>query len=450
MSFAIRVDNLGKRYRLGATHAGSIREVVNRAWKRVFGRQQAVLPHEEAHIRGISDRAVEEDGSFWALRDLSFEVHHGEVVGIVGRNGSGKSTLLKILSQITAPTTGRAQIHGRVASLLEVGTGFHPELSGRENVFLNGAILGMTKAVIRRKFDEIVAFSEIDRFLDTPVKRYSSGMYVRLAFAVAAHLDADILVVDEVLAVGDAAFQNKCLGKMGNVAKEGRTVLLVSHSMGPIAGLSSRVLVLEKGALVFDGPPRAGIEKYMSCPTASIRADLENVTDRWGPGQLTRLKSIALFNASGQPCDVFSMGEPVVVELELICTRPLNVPEIGIALTNTFGTTIHNFVSTWEGWQAPLDVGLHRFRIQIPRLVVHPGTYLFTPWAKHQAGNADDEVTHAIAFTVVGADLTGHRPYFEKYSESRCEVYCPSTWSYLGHFKESKNGPAKIELILDR
>jgi lipopolysaccharide transport system ATP-binding protein len=334
MSFAIRVDNLGKRYRLGATHAGSIREVVNRAWKRVFGRQQAVLPHEEAHIRGISDRAVEEDGSFWALRDLSFEVQPGEVVGIVGRNGSGKSTLLKILSQITAPTLGRAEIHGRVASLLEVGTGFHPELSGRENVYLNGAILGMTKAEIRRKFDEIVAFAEIEKFIDTPVKRYSSGMHVRLAFAVAAHLEPEILIVDEVLAVGDAAFQKKCLGKMGDVSRQGRTILFVSHNMGALRGLVNRGVLLEAGEIRANGNIDPVIDQYLQM--VFKRGNISQSSSKTSYPLL--ITKVILKDSCGIPITSLPPGAKLVIEIYYQAHRPLDRPQFWVGVHCQFGS----------------------------------------------------------------------------------------------------------------
>jgi lipopolysaccharide transport system ATP-binding protein len=249
----IKVENLGKRYRLRhqkeRQHYVTLRDVIADRLKRPFRSPNAGPPATE---------------DFWALKDVSFEIKKGEVVGIIGRNGAGKSTLLKILSRITRPSEGRVRLRGRVASLLEVGTGFHPELTGRENIFLNGAILGMTKAEIRRKFDEIVAFSEIDRFLDTPVKRYSSGMYVRLAFAVAAHLEPEILVVDEVLAVGDAGFQKKCLGKMHDVAAGGRTVLFVSHTMQAVSLLCSRGMLLRAGSLAYVGGVKETIDLYLS------------------------------------------------------------------------------------------------------------------------------------------------------------------------------------------
>ena len=264
----IRVEGLSKRYTLGAAsneRYTALRDVVAQGARRLMR---------------TGRRAAETDASssstdFWALKDVSFEVRRGEVVGIIGRNGAGKSTLLKILSRITEPTTGKITLKGRVASLLEVGTGFHPELTGRENIFLNGAILGMSRVEIKAKFDEIVAFAEVERFLDTPVKRYSSGMYVRLAFAVAAHLEPEILIVDEVLAVGDAQFQKKCLGKMQEVSKQGRTVLFVSHNMGTVANLCGRVVWLEQGRVRDIGPPNPQIARYTSESVVMSSASLD-------------------------------------------------------------------------------------------------------------------------------------------------------------------------------
>ena len=255
MSSVISIENVSKSYRLGIIGTGTLREDLQSWWHRKRGLPDPNLRVDQAHL------AIE-GHTLWALQDVSLEIAQGEVLGIIGRNGAGKSTLLKILSRVTAPTSGRIRVKGRVASLLEVGTGFHPELTGRENVFLNGAILGMTKAEVVRKFDEIVAFSEIEQFIDTPVKRYSSGMYVRLAFAVAAHLDPEILVVDEVLAVGDFAFQKKCMGKMGDVAKGGRTILFVSHNMTSIKSLCQRAILLQGGRLVMDGEAERVVGEY--------------------------------------------------------------------------------------------------------------------------------------------------------------------------------------------
>jgi lipopolysaccharide transport system ATP-binding protein len=265
----IELEGISKRYRLGRIGSTSLRDSFERGWD---------------HFRGKGATEKPADGEFWALRDLSFAIQPGEMVGIIGENGAGKSTLLKILSRITEPTRGEAWLRGRPASLLEVGTGFHPELSGRENIFLNGAILGMRRHEIRKKFDEIVAFSEVEQFIDTPVTRYSSGMYVRLAFAVAAHLEPEILLVDEVLAVGDAAFQKKCLGKMGDVARQGRTVLFVSHNMASILALCERAILLKSGRVLGDGLPGEVVRAYLKSESADEAIVLEERADRKGDG----------------------------------------------------------------------------------------------------------------------------------------------------------------------
>ncbi|MBD2766431.1 ABC transporter ATP-binding protein [Hymenobacter sp. BT664] len=260
-NIAIKVENLSKLYRLGEIGTGTLSHDLNRAWARLRGKEDPF-----AKVGETNDRTRKGDSNFvWSLKDINFEVKRGEVLGIIGRNGAGKSTLLKILSKVTAPTTGRVKVQGRIASLLEVGTGFHPELTGRENIFLNGAILGMSKAEVRSKFDEIVDFSGVERYIDTPVKRYSSGMYVRLAFAVAAFLEPEILIIDEVLAVGDAEFQKKCLGRMKNVsANDGRTIFFVSHNMAAIKQLCSRGIILQKGSAVFEGTELEAVNFYQS------------------------------------------------------------------------------------------------------------------------------------------------------------------------------------------
>lgn len=270
----IKVENLSKAYRLGEIGTGTLSQDFERAWAKIRGKEDPFLK-----IGEVNDRLIKGGSDVvWSLKDISFEVRQGDAVGIIGRNGAGKSTLLKILSRITAPSTGSAKLKGRIASLLEVGTGFHPDLSGKENIYLNGAILGMRKPEIRRKFDEIVNFSGVERYVDTPVKRYSSGMYVRLAFAVAAHLESEILIIDEVLAVGDAEFQKKCLGKMGEVSRgEGRTVLFVSHNMAAIKTLCNRGIVLANGQLVYDDKQLEAVRFYHA--NNQIQANFEHKGD---------------------------------------------------------------------------------------------------------------------------------------------------------------------------
>jgi lipopolysaccharide transport system ATP-binding protein len=361
--------------------------------------------------------------TFWAVKDVEFEIKRGESVGIIGRNGAGKSTILKLLSRITAPTTGSIDIYGHLASLLEVGTGFHAELTGRENIFLNGSILGMRRREIQRRFDEIVEFSGVERFLDTPVKRYSSGMYVRLAFAVAAHLEPEILIVDEVLSVGDSAFQKKCMGKMNDVLHEGRTIVFVSHSMSSISALCGRVLVMEQGRLTFDGPTTEGISHYSRAGSLTSAVDLASVENRQGPTEFSRILSLSLLDGAGHPCDHFSMGDAMIIEIELECSQRICPAEVGVALENVFAVTMHHFVSTWEGLELDLEPGRHRFRVTVPQVLVYPGTYSLTPWVKRHGCPDDDHVNEAIRLVVEGADVTGHNPCFERYANSKVEVY---------------------------
>lgn len=320
----IRVHNISKQYRLGQVGTGTLSHDINRWWHLVTGKDDPYLKIGESN-----DRSQKSNSEYvWALQQIDFEVNHGEVMGIIGRNGAGKSTLLKILSRTTAPTTGTIKIKGRVASLLEVGTGFHPELSGRENIFLNGAILGMTKKEIKRKFDEIVDFAGVERYIDTPVKRYSSGMYVRLAFAVAAHLEPEILVVDEVLAVGDAEFQKKCLGKMKDVSvKEGRTVLFVSHNMAAVRQLCNRAIVLKNGLKVFDGNQGDAIHFYQnSHQTNNSFIHEDNLQTAPGNEDIRIVK----FEVTPTNGEVISISSGIDFELEFYNRKP------GINLDATF------------------------------------------------------------------------------------------------------------------
>jgi lipopolysaccharide transport system ATP-binding protein len=303
-SLAIRALGLGKSYRIGAAggHGESLRDALGGALR---------APLHTLRRRAAAARAE----TVWAVRDISFDVGRGEVLGIIGRNGAGKSTLLKILSRITDPSVGRAEVHGRVGSLLEVGTGFHPELTGRDNIYLNGSILGMDRAYIARKFDEIVAFSGVEKYIDTPVKRYSSGMYLRLAFAVAAHLEPEILIVDEVLAVGDASFQKRCLNKMEDVAHEGRTVLFVSHDMTAISRLCGRTLLLDAGRVLADGPTRSVIGTYLQSGIGTTAA--RDWPPERAPGnEVVRLRAVRVRGADGRITETVDTRRPVAVELE--------------------------------------------------------------------------------------------------------------------------------------
>ena len=313
----ISVENLSKAYRLGQIGTGTLTNDLKVWWAKARGKSNPLLKISQ---KDYGDRNGEE---VWALQDVSFRVGQGEVLGIIGRNGSGKSTLLKILSRITAPTSGQVKAKGRIASLLEVGTGFHPELTGRENIYLNGAILGMTKMEVYRKFDEIVAFAEVEKFIDTPVKRYSSGMYVRLAFAVAAHLEPEVLLVDEVLAVGDLEFQKKCLGKMGDVAKQGRTVLFVSHNMAAIQQLCTCCILLDKGGLVIKDNTQKVIGEYLirnSLNTDASTINLENYIPRSGH-QGIKFIWAELRNEAEEICQKFSIGQDIRIRFSIKSTH---------------------------------------------------------------------------------------------------------------------------------
>jgi lipopolysaccharide transport system ATP-binding protein len=331
MSTVIRVEHVSKRYRIGLVHQRyqTLSEKITNALN---------APFRSIH-RGQAPKMDAAD-TIWALRDVSFDVPEGQILGIIGRNGAGKSTLLKILARITEPTEGSIMIRGRVGSLLEVGTGFHPELTGRENIYLNGAILGMKRAEIERKFDEIIAFSEIEKFIDTPVKRYSSGMYLRLAFSVAAHLEPEILVVDEVLAVGDAEFQKKCLGKMNDVAQQGRTVLFVSHNMSAILRLTQESIVLEKGRMVLRAPSPEAVDYYLSVGNLKAGERVWDTAEIPADAAPFRPLALRLMDKKGRVVDTVKSGEPFTIKMEYYLATPLTGLRVGIFLTTKRGELV--------------------------------------------------------------------------------------------------------------
>jgi len=365
---AIEVAGLGKKY-----HIGGPQKSYHRLTDQLADMFMAPFRRAGNLLRGRATGAAELDETIWALKDVSFEIKSGEVVGIIGRNGAGKSTLLKILSGITDPTEGYADIYGRVGSLLEVGTGFHPELTGRENIYLNGAILGMRKAEIERKLDEIVAFAEIDKFLDTPVKHYSSGMHVRLAFSVAAHLEPEILLVDEVLAVGDMAFQRKCLGKMDDVAQEGRTVVFVSHNMGLLQTLCERGIFLQQGAVSTDGTISEAVDAYLQTLEQARSQDLSKRTDRKGLGQV-RLVGTEVINNSNGSSSILKTGHPARF---VFCVNAI-VPGMGcdFFIYDTIGQPVASFKSKVRGPEDAYDPrnGLE-FVCELDELLLLPGRY---------------------------------------------------------------------------
>ena len=392
---AIQVEGVSKLYHIGKSRTyKTARETIMNALS---------LP-----ARLLSRREEDHSTDLWALRDVSFDVKRGEVIGIIGRNGAGKSTLLKVLSRITEPTAGRITLKGRVGSLLEVGTGFHPELTGRENIFLNGAILGMRRGEIARKFDEIVDFSEVEKFIDTPVKHYSSGMYTRLAFAVAAHLEPEILIVDEVLAVGDAEFQRKCLGKMGDVAKQGRTVLFVSHNMGAIVQMCHRAVLMAGGQVAQTGPAATVVADYFSNNAdRSGVVDLRNATHRGGNGAV-RFESARVTNAAGNATSEFAIGDDLCLEFTLRRLRPAKTLSIAVELATSDGLKLANMVDIDSGFSLSDTSDVQTLRVRLRDLRLYPGAYLMGLFVGSSGGiDTYDYVTEVIRFDVVsGGKLT--------------------------------------------
>jgi lipopolysaccharide transport system ATP-binding protein len=421
---AIRVENLSKLYRIGPRlRYRTLRDSLTDAMYAPFRRLPSLFGNSQFAIRNSQS-----NNTIWAIKDVSFEVKRGDVIGIIGRNGSGKSTLLKILSRITEPTEGHAEIHGRVGSLLEVGTGFHSELTGRENIYLNGAIIGMKKAEIDRKFDEIVAFAEVARFIDTPVKHYSSGMQVRLAFAVAAHLETEILFVDEVLAVGDAAFQKKCLGKMRNVAKEGRTVLFVSHNMGAIKALCASGMVLEAGHMALRGDIENCIKWYHEASLDSQAAASVTLLGRrrTPSSDLVQLKSLTLMDGKGLPSTVFRYNDPLALRLSFCVVQPLRVA-VEVLLKGACGERIAAFASSYfHGVLFQCDPSRDTvIDLVIPRLPLACGRYILDIGLAISRAEWLDFVENACSFDVEVSD-PGETGF--SYEQTHGFIYIEHDW----------------------
>lgn len=397
---AVRVENLGKRYHIGQrAHYNTVREAFSNMVTKPFTRLrgQPIAPRPSNHFRS---------NTFWALKNVSFELRQGELLGIIGRNGAGKSTLLKILSRITEPTEGYADVRGRVRSLLEVGTGFHPELTGRENIYLNGAILGMKRAEIARKFDEIVAFAEIERFLDTPVKWYSSGMYTRLAFSVAAHLEPEVLIVDEVLAVGDIGFQQRCLGKMEEVSQGGRTVFFVSHMMFAITRLCKRVMLIEAGRVMADGPTDDVVNQYTEMIGGTGSAARAWVESTAGPtSEAVRLRSVRVRLEDGQIADEVDVHHPVAVEMQYDVLEPGLILVPSFQFFNHQGTCLFASANPPRS-NRPSPVGSYTSTCWIPGNFMTEGKI----FASAMINSVDPYVAHVAAYHAVAFDVRNPMP----------------------------------------
>jgi lipopolysaccharide transport system ATP-binding protein len=412
---AIRADDLGKSYRVNHAEERLPYKTLRDSLARL-----ATAPMRRWRAGGHSG-VVEQ---FWALRDVSFDVQPGEVVGIIGRNGAGKSTLLKILSRITKPTTGRVAIRGRVGSLLEVGTGFHPELTGRENIYMNGSILGMSRSEIKGKFDEIVEFSGVGRFLDMPVKRYSSGMQVRLAFAVAAHLDPQILIIDEVLAVGDANFQQKCLGKMGEVASEGRTILFVSHDLKNVLRLCRHGILLSAGRVEAYGDASEVVHQYL-CDGAQISdgtVDLSQRNDRSGSGR-AQFRSIEITQNS-HVSNKLAFGAAIAINLTVEVREFVGPASVAVVITTAEGSPVHDLWNDEHPWSG--EIGLHEFEIVVPNFRLYPGDYIVNLWMGDSGSERIDYVQSAAKFEVVQTSESG---VSRRLCQTNGVVYQEARWS---------------------
>lgn len=419
----IKVENLSKQYRLGQVGTGTIRDDFNRFWAKVRGKEDPTLKIGQVNALTRNSNLVFLNSDYvWALKDIDFEVQQGEALGIIGKNGAGKSTLLKILSKVTAPSTGSVKVKGRIASLLEVGTGFHADLTGRENIFLNGSILGMTKAEIRSKFDEIVDFSGVENYIDTPVKRYSSGMYVRLAFAVAAHLEPEILIIDEVLAVGDVEFQNKCLGKMGEVSKGGRTVLFVSHNMASISQLCTRGIMLQNGKIELTGDINNVVNSYIDSLDKNIKI-------------LNRENSITpIYFKSIIPCDEnlnvksnFHHNDNIYIKIDIGINKWPGSTLLGFYIEDGKKRKIFtNNNQEWEKIENPNKAQVATL-IKIPNNFLVPGLYRLSFALTSMQNTSIEFIENAVTFTIIDTGTV-----FYKYDgyDYGC-VFAKCDWSFI-------------------
>lgn len=433
MKNVIEINNLSKIYDLGVVSSGTLSKDLNRTWAKLMGK-----PDPYATIVELNDRTQKSSSNMvYALKDINFAVERGEVLGIIGKNGAGKSTLLKILSQITSPSTGSIKMKGRVASLLEVGTGMHPEMTARQNIYLNGALMGMTRFEITSKLDEIVDFAGIVKYVDTPIKRFSSGMQVRLGFAVAAFLEPEILIVDEVLAVGDAEFQNKAIGKMKDISKgEGRTVLFVSHNLGSVQSLCNKAICIDKGSITYENNTDKVIQHYLGLnkeqeSTSYLNLEEDNIIiNRTGPKRNFEIKKIKLKNHLNHLANDVFFGKPINIEIEFTVLTKCEKTEIGISINNGQGILLGGFTSNWNNLTEIFERGKHTINVKIPFLYLFEGTYQISVWIKEQGGKVDDQVSRALEFSVIDSEMNGRKLTAIKYYKG-LNLTFPTDWTII-------------------
>ncbi|MCB0429410.1 MAG: ABC transporter ATP-binding protein [Flavobacteriales bacterium] len=417
----IQAEDVSKLYRLGVVGANTMADDLNRLWARIRGKEDPILKVGEVNARNEAGAS----NYVWALRNVNFELEQGEVMGVIGKNGAGKSTLLKILSQVTKPTTGRIGVKGRIASMLEVGTGFHPELTGRENVFLNGAILGMTKKEIRGKLDEIISFSGVERYIDTPAKRYSSGMKVRLGFAVAAHLEPEILIVDEVLAVGDVEFQRRCVEKMQEVARQGKTILFVSHNMASIKSLCTRCIHMENGMVKFDGDVEDAIDLYIK----SNAEVFQNGQIPQGVGDINtgqaEYTSVKLLNEQREAIDDVYFFAPIRLELGIVVHETVESANLVVRIFNSSKVPMSNSYLLMDRPPVHLEKGKHVVRVEIGNRF-QPGSYYVSLAITSAAGKAIQVVNDVLLFNILQVSEAGGQDF--KFGKSKGGILAETKW----------------------
>ncbi len=432
MSKVIEIENLSKVYDLGLVGTGTLYKDLNRTWAKLTGK-----PDPYATIIEVNDRTKKSSSNMvYALKDINFSVNQGEVLGIIGKNGAGKSTLLKILSQITSPSSGTIKMKGRVASLLEVGTGMHPEMTARQNIYLNGSLMGMRRHEITAKLEEIVSFAGLEKYIDTPTKRFSSGMKVRLGFAVAAFLDPEILIVDEVLAVGDAEFQNKAIGKMKDISKgEGRTVLFVSHNLGSVQSLCNKAICIDKGMITYQNKTDKVIQHYLGLDkeqesTSYLNLEEQNIiVNRTGPKNNFELKKIKLKNHLNNLSTELLFGKKINIEIEFTVAQKCEKTEIGIGINNAQGLSLGGFASNWNNLNEVFEEGTHAVNVTIPFLYLVEGKYQMSVWIKEQDQKVDDQIARALNFSILDSDMNGRKTNIKNYKH--LNLTFPTDWTII-------------------